>query len=199
MSAGIASPEVGPAGSSRLLDAVQAVCLAAGLASIATAAVTAMALFPRMRAMSVAIPGYAAAPDLHWVIAAGAVMHRVFVIVGWAALVCAGTALALLLASGFAARRLRARPPVGRIQMLGAAAGLLGFQSCALTPRMTAHLGVFHEAARAGREAEAREARAEFDALHPAANRVLGLGALGMMGAMALALRACGRGAEAGR
>lgn len=199
MPAGTASSDVGTATPSRLLDAMQAACLAAGLAAIATAAVTAMTLFPRMREMSVAIPGYAAAPDLHWVIAAGAVMHRVFVLVGWAALGCAGMALAMLLASGVAARRLGTRPPVGRILMLGASAGLLAFQSLALTPRMTAHLGAFHDAARAGRDAEARDARSEFDALHPAANRVLGLGALGMLGALALALRACGRGAETGR
>lgn len=189
----------GPRAVSRLLDAAQAASLAAGLGAIATAAVTAMTLFPRMREMAVAIPGYAGAADLHWVIAAGAVMHRVFVLVGWAALACAGTALAALLASGAAARRERGPAPLGRILLIGAATGLLAYQSAWLTPKMTVHLAAFHAAAKAGLEDEARDARAEFDALHPAANRVLGVASLGMLGAMALALAACRRGTGAGR
>lgn len=153
------------------MDAGQAGVVGLTLGAMLACGATAAVMFPRMRALAPTLPEYQGSADAHWVIAAGSVMHRVFVLLGWFVLVGAAVAAATLAASWrHAPRAPRAVCAVAAVGMIACAA----LQTLWLTPTMTGHLNAFHAAALSGNDSTAVEARAAFDTLHPWANLTLG-------------------------
>lgn len=136
-------------------------------ATLAVGATAAVA-FPTMKSLGPVLEAYAAWPDPHWPIAAGAVANVLFRSLDWMALGVAVIALLSLAPPG-------SRPARGLVGML-CAVSIIGL--CAvvainwawLRPTMHEHLGAFWTAAGSGDIDAGRAERAAFDRLHPIAS-----------------------------
>lgn len=158
------------------LNAFHLAALGVWCGALLMTGVAAAVLFPTMRDLDPALPGYAAYPSPHAPIAAGHAAARVFAIsdfVQWTAAVFAVGSLFWLL---FAERRAgeRARP----VALIGAAlvltaSGLTVYQATVLSPRMDRHMRAYWAAAEAGRIDEATRNKAAFDDDHPRASRAM--------------------------
>ncbi|MDX2116186.1 MAG: hypothetical protein SFZ24_11300 [Planctomycetota bacterium] len=148
--------------------------------TLLTAGLAAALAFPRMRALEPTLGVFAGMREHHWSIAAGHVANPLLsaVVVGQAVL--AGAALAT-----FVGARWRG----GRVLMavhgvaLGCACLLAAGHAAVLQPAMARELEAYWSAARAGDDAAALPHKEAFDALHPAASRM-------MIGALACTLAA---------
>jgi hypothetical protein len=127
--------------------------------------------FPTMKALDPALGVYAAWPDPHWPIAAGAVANRLFRLLDWVALVVAAVALVSVVASLRGSRR-SVRGVVCAIAVAGLTT-IVGANWAWLRPTMHGHLQTYWEGARAGSIEPARAAREAFDRLHPVASWML--------------------------
>jgi hypothetical protein len=139
-------------------------------ATLAVGAAAAVA-FPTMKALDPVLGAYAAWPDPHWPIAAGAVANRLFRMLDWVALVVAVVALVSVVVSLRGSGR-SARGVVCAIAVVGLAA-VVGVNWAWLRPTMHTHLQAYWEGARTGEIEPARVAREAFDRLHPVASWML--------------------------
>lgn len=167
----------------------RAICQGVHLASVSLwlgatvmTGVAAAIAFPTMKGLDPALPDFAAYPTDHWMIAAGAVMNKVFAVLDYASVALAVVAAqALVIAAMPCGLRLSAPSSIVRLLALAVAVGALGYSLFMLRPEMNAHLLEFHSHAMAGRLAEADAARSAFDALHPPASNALGVIAIALV------------------
>ncbi|MCE7975431.1 MAG: hypothetical protein DYG92_14095 [Leptolyngbya sp. PLA1] len=122
-----------------------------------------------MKPLAPHLPAYAATGD-HWMIAAGAIANRVFTLAGWAQ--CALAALTMFSLAAHLSRAARHWLNTTRLLLTLAAAGLQGYLSFLLVPRMNRTLAAFMDAARAA-DPQADALRRAFDADHPLASNII--------------------------
>ena len=136
--------------------------------------VTAALAFPTMKALDPTLPGFAKFNGDHWMIAAGSVMNKAFLVSDWVGLVCAGLAVVTLLFVLLGVRVKFAKPAtVLRTVALAAALGMSIYAVAVLRPHMQAELTDFWDAARAGDSDTAAIHQQAFDDLHPKASFLL--------------------------
>ena len=171
-----------------ILETVHAAALGVWLGGAVMTAVTAALIFPLMKDLDPALPGFAEYPHGHGVIAAGWVMARVFAWYDALQMVC-GTLAALTLAWRLLIRR---HAPVRRAAWRSAAllvtAAVTVSYLLLIAQPMHADLTGFWEAAQAGQVERADSLRASFDARHPAASRAMSVIALSVLVSLVLAL-----------
>lgn len=148
--------------------------LAIWLGTVAMTAVAAAVIFPQLKALAPTLAGYAGYTGDHWMIAAGHVANRIFVIGDVIQAVCAGVA-GLTIAVALMARRFspfRAAAAVRLLAML-VAFGAMSYQFGSLRPDMRRNLDEYWLAAEQGRNEDAAVYQERFRALHPAASNTL--------------------------
>ncbi len=146
------------------------------LGVIVISGVTAAVAFPAMKALDPHLPSYAAYPNPHYMIAAGAIARRVFDIGAVIQYVCASVSLlSAVIAIASAPPKTR---PVFRAVWVVLAIGALMYWRVGLSPRMDANLDEFLAAAKAGEVEKADARRLAFDHDHPNASRALSAAAL---------------------
>jgi len=184
----------------RLLDAAHALGLAVWFAALASGAIAAMNVFPRIRELDPRLPDYAAwDPTDHWRIAAGHAMAGVFTVGDLLQVAAAVLVLASLLAGlGLAPSAMRRPVHLVRTALVLAAVALVAWQVAVAAPAMNRDLRIFHEAAAAGDPDLAAIHRADFDAAHRPAERRLAITLLLVTGALLLAAAAPLAGAPGG-
>jgi len=158
------------------LDRASLVLFALLCGAVGMTGVAAAIAFPTMKALGPTLGAYPMYHGVHWTLAAGEVMRRVFAVSDIVMIVCAVLA-ALALSGAFAIRIRRARPsPTQWVRVLLALAllGVIGYQAMSLRPRMNTELLAYLDAAQVGDAATADFHRANFSALHPSASRTLG-------------------------
>lgn len=151
--------------------------------------VTAAIGFPTMKALDPKLPEYAQFSGDHWMIAAGKVMNKAFLVSDWIGVVCAVLAAITLVVVLVGTRTRFARPAtVLRTVALAAAIAALVYSVGVLRPHMQHELRAFWDAARAGDNQAAAIHQKAFDEMHPQASflivaqLVLALWALGTGG-----------------
>lgn len=167
---------------SKLLSTVLVVGSGVAFGVVAMTGVVAAVVFPTVRDLDPTLPGYAGYGGTHWSLAAGVVAERVFRI----GFVLTGVALgaALLAVVGLSVRR---RPlPIFRIGLCIVTVGLFLTHVAWLQPRMDDAATNYREAAGAGDDPTAIEAKSRFDALHPTASRLIGATALASLALFAV-------------
>lgn len=148
-------------------------CLALASGVIVATGVAAAIAFPTMRDLAPSLPGLSQVDD-NWMIAAGAVMAKVFAITGGiAATAIALSALALVI-EAFTAQRRRPVPLMGRSLVLLLLVSVCAHYTAVLLPTMNHTFDAFVVAARANELDQAATLRAEFESMHPVASRELG-------------------------
>lgn len=154
-------------------------------------------IFPTVRDLDPSLPAYVAYDGPHWSLAAGVVAERVFRV----GLPVAGIAvlLALLAALVLTARRDTDRFPVARLGLSVVCVALLAAQALWLQPRMNTAAEAYRDAAISGDNTTAQRAKAEFDAMHPTASRLLGSGAIASMALFLCSAWSGSRGCAAAR
>lgn len=173
----------------RLLDAGHALGLALWFAAVASGAIAAMNVFPRVRDLAPTMDAFAAWPaDDHWRLLAGHAMAGVFATGDLLQVAAAVVVLATLVAGiGLAGPGGRRLPHLVRTFLVIVATGVLGWHLLVRAPAMNRDLAAFHEAARAGDLETARARRDAFEAAHLPAERSLAATLLLVSGAIALA------------
>lgn len=142
---------------------------------LAFAGVSAAVLFPTMKKLQPALPGFASYDGDHWMIAAGQAANRVFGVLGPVEWVLASIAVLTLVIPAMV-RTMRGRLGMGwavRAVLVLAAAGLLAFGSLVVQRRMNANSAVYWEAASAGQNERAGAAKASFQRDHPLASGLM--------------------------
>jgi len=156
-------------------------------------AVVAAVAFPRMKSMDPRIPDYEQYDGPHWSLAAGWIAEGVFDI----GFLIAGLAIAgCIIAVGWLVYlRKQAGTPIWRLGLAVVLAALFCTHIGWLQREMDEAAQSYRGAAAAGRNPEAHEAKARFDALHPVASKLIGAATLaGLALFLTSAWAASGRG-----
>lgn len=153
-------------------ETLHAVALAVWLAVVVGAGLAVAVVFPTMKELDPMVPGFAASPGDHWLIAGGHVGRTVFAIADRVQPVCVVVAVVAL--AGLTRMRCVGRAWLAARWALVGGAGVMAVVSGVwLSPRMDQNLVSFWDAARAGRAAEAAVFRSAFDSDHPKASTLL--------------------------
>lgn len=173
----------------RASETAHITALAVWLGTIGMTAVAAAVIFPQMRELDPTLPGYPKYTGEHWMLAAGHIANRIFVIGDMIQAACAVVA-GLTLAAALMARRFSPFGISAGLRMIGmlVAFGSLSYQFGSLRPDMRRNLDQYWVAAQEGRNEDAEMYRTRFRELHPAASRSLAIGG----GAVLVALLAGG-------
>lgn len=179
----------------RASETVHIVALAVWVGTIGMTAVAAAVIFPQVRDLEPTLAAYPKYTGEHWLLAAGHIANRIFVIGDTIQAVCAGVA-GLTLAAALVARRFSPFGPAAALRLLGmlVAFGALSYQFGSLRPEMRRDLDNYWLAAADGRNEDADQYQARFRELHPAASRSLTIGGVAalvalMAGAWSLSAR----------
>lgn len=130
--------------------------------------------FPTVKRLDPALPAYAGYTGDHWMLAAGAVVDRVFAVNDAVQFVAALIAcITLVVGPSLLGQRWRNRHFMTRASVLGAALCVLSYHLLVLTPRMQVNLRAYWRSAQAGESAQAESFRMAFSADHPTAQMVL--------------------------
>lgn len=155
-------------------ETLHIVALALWLAATLASGLVAAVAFPAMKSLAPTIPGYAE-PSQHYLIAAGAIAQRVFLVADVVNFVAGIIALATLgvsvLVLGTPARR-----PATIVRSLGVAIAIACLASLLLivTPRVVGASTQHWAALKANDLAAARTHKAALDDVHPIASRLTG-------------------------
>jgi hypothetical protein len=156
-------------------SAIHAIALTIWIATLISAAIAAMNVFPTMKAMTLDAERFAALPRAeHGLIVAGVVMERVFATIDIVQMAMAPVAI---FTGIFVFYRSRAcpRPWPARIHVVALvlAGVVLAGHLTMLAPTMNRNLRAFWSSAEVGDVEQARAHRAAFDKLHPIADTLL--------------------------
>lgn len=167
-----------------VLNTIHGVCLALACGVVIATGVAAAVAFPTMRDLDPTLADLASVDD-HWMIAAGSVMARVFVVTA----VIAGGAIAVSVVAFLMHFLREKRRGLGatavRLLTLAALVAVFTHYSASLLPDMNNTFNDFVSAAREGDGDRAAALRAEFDAHHPVASRELSaIAALSLVAAL---------------
>jgi hypothetical protein len=131
-------------------------------------------LFPTVKALGAKTDVYAAWPvEEHWVLIAGHVGQRLFVVADAVQFACAVAAVLGLAAAAWFGHPWRGRALGVRVVLLAGALVVLAYHLLVLTPRMDTNLSQMRSLIKAGDAAGATAFKAAFDADHPVASRNL--------------------------
>lgn len=163
----------------RLLETLLIVSSGVVFGVLAMTAVVAAVVFPKMRELDPTLPGFSQYDGAHWSLAAGIIAERVFdigfVIAGVAVAGCIGGVLGLVFARGGSGASGAGRMPIVRLGLTLIVAALFCTHVGWLQRRMDSAAEDYRQAAAAGNNDAAHEAKARFDAMHPtAANLISG-------------------------
>ncbi|MCA9295978.1 MAG: hypothetical protein KC983_05660 [Phycisphaerales bacterium] len=164
-----------PRRSVQWLSAIHALALTIWSATLISAAIAAMNVFPTMKVMAIDAERFDALPrDEHGLIVAGVVMERIFATIDIVQMAIAPiavlTGIIVFYRSRACPRPWSARLHVVAIVLAGV---LLAGHLTMLAPTMNRELHAFWSSAEAGDVEDAREHRAAFDELHPFADTLL--------------------------
>ncbi|MCC6676816.1 MAG: hypothetical protein IT436_06705 [Phycisphaerales bacterium] len=161
----------------RASETAHITALAVWLGTIGMTAVAAAVIFPQMRELDPKLSAYPNYTGEHWLLAAGHIANRIFVIGDMIQAACAAVA-GLTLAVALIARRLSPFGISAALRMIGmlVAFGALSYQFGSLRPDMRRNLDNYWLSAQDGRNEDARVYQAKFRELHPAASRSLAIG-----------------------
>lgn len=174
-----------------VFETLHAVALAVWLAVVVGAGLAAAVVFPTMKELDPMLPGFAASPGDHWLIAGGHVGRTVFAISDRVQPVCVVVAVVAL--AGLTRLRHTGRGWLAARWALVGGAGVMAVASGVwLSPRMDQNLVSYWDAARTGRPAEAAVFRSAFDSDHPKASAMLSATAGCVL--LAIGAAAAGRG-----
>jgi len=179
-------------GFARAASALLIVGSGSAFAVVAMTGVVAAVVFPTVRDLGPVLPDHAAYTGPHWSLVAGVVAERVFrigmLIIGFA---LAGASLGVL---GLTIRSPQRRLPIARAGLLIATVGLFLAHAGWLQPRMNRAADAYRAAARVGDNQAAGDAKAEFDAMHPTASRLIGATTIAAFGLFVCAAWAAAQG-----
>lgn len=169
----------------RLSELLHLFALSIWFGTVLMTGLTAGVLFPTIRSLEPTTPLFAGYPEDHWVIIAGHVAARLFMVCDAIQMGCGAIAL---LTFGIVLSKLRkgaSRPIAALVRsiVLTVAFLLLSFQIFVLGPRMQVSLRGFWDNAQAAKVEDAERYRAAFDKDHPIASSVLGATAVAVMAA----------------
>jgi hypothetical protein len=163
----------------RVCESVHMAALGLWLGALVLTAAAAAMLFPTMKMLQPALPGYALYTGEHWLIAGGHVVQRMFLALDVAqfaaALVAGATFGAAVMWFGLSMKRVST---FVRVFLLLALIALLAYRMGFLEPEMADNLRRYWAAAAAGDNATALRYKELFDASHPLQSRLLGLTAV---------------------
>lgn len=173
----------------RMSETAHTLALAVWLGMIGTAAVAAAVIFPQMRDLEPSLAGYPNYTGEHWMLAAGKIANRIFMIGDTVQAITAGIA-GLTLAVALVARRFSPFGVAAGLRLLGilVAFGALSYQLGSLRPEMRRELDNYWLAAEEGRNEEAQQHQARFRELHPAASRSMAIAGGGVLVSLAAAV-----------
>ncbi len=166
-------------------ETIHLVALGLWVGTLAMTGAAAAILFPTIRGLRPTLPDYARYTGEHWLIAAGHVVQRLFLLCDTIQFGCATVASASL-AVLYLRLRLEWRRPASfaRLGGLLVAMGVLFYQFFFLVPGMNRHLTAYWIAAQTGDNATALVHKAAFDADHPTATGLLVSGTLAVLVAL---------------
>ncbi|MGH7130324.1 MAG: hypothetical protein ACREJO_00035 [Phycisphaerales bacterium] len=171
-----------------ILTTIHTAALGTWLGCVLMTGAAAAVTFPAVKALSPTTPVYSAYTGDHWMLVAGHVAARVFYINDIAQFICA--ALVILTTAGLFLHDktyFRGRIPALRLAILSGAFGFFCFYFFVLSPRMSAGLHDYWQAAQAGDNTRAATFKAAFDADHPLASNTLSAIAVTLLAAIVLA------------
>lgn len=137
------------------------------------AGVAAAVAFPTMRNLDPTLAAYPEYTGEHWMLAAGRVAARVFVITDIAQFVCAFLAVVGFMLATFAGDRTRSWLRFFRAAALGAAFLLVSYHLLIQAPRMDRDLRAYWDAAASGDNDAALIHQEAFSRQHPGASRTM--------------------------
>lgn len=155
------------------MNLLHAAALGLWAGMLSMAGVSAAMIFPGMKRLAPALPEFAGYSGDHWMLAAGTIANRQFMVLAWAESALALLAVGSLLALVASTRGGLSRGLWLRCLLVGAATAVLLFQSFVLQPRMDEHMRLHWDAARAGDNATALEHKQAFAADHPLASGLM--------------------------
>lgn len=174
------------------LSVVNTTAIGLWLGTIVMTGATAAIIFPTVRDLAPTLPSHTTFTGDHWLIVAGHVAARVFLVSDIVQFACACVAI-LTLAALLIPTVLRSRLSIetwARALTLALACGLLGYQLLILSPSMTLELRAYWEAARTGQNELAAVHQAAFTKLHPRASTLLSTLALSVLAALLMSASA---------
>jgi hypothetical protein len=149
-------------------ETIHLIALALWLGTLVMTGAAAAVIFPVMKSLNPALPGYAAYSGEHWRIAGGQIASRLFFIcdtIQFGAGIIAAVTLGVLL---FVARVPALRPAmILRMVALIAALGILGYQFFFFFPTFNSNMTQYWAAAQRGDNTAAATFKAAFDRAHP--------------------------------
>lgn len=155
----------------RVASSLLVVCAGIAFGVVAMTGVVAAVVFPTVRDLGPVLPDHASYTGPHWSLVAGVIAESVFRI----GFVVVGVALvgALLGVLVLAVRRGERRLPVVRLGLVTVTLGLFLTHAGWLQPRMNDAASEYRDAAIAGDNTVASEAKSRFDSMHPTASRLI--------------------------
>lgn len=178
----------------RIGETVHLTALGVWAGALFGAGVAAAVAFPTMKGLDPTLGAYPNYTGEHWMLAAGRVAARVFLITDLTQFVCAFLAVVGFVVATVAGDKARSWLKFFRAGALGVAFLLVSYHLLIQGPRMDRDLRAYWDAAAAGDNATAKAHQDAFAAQHGGASRVmtatfgatlvtLGLGAWGLAGA----------------
>lgn len=156
-------------------EAIHLTALGVWAGAVFGAGVSAAVVFPTMRSLDPTLGAYPGYAGEHWMLGAGRVAARVFLITDGVQFACATLAIAGFALARWAGwqRRTRSWAMFLRALALGAAFLLVSYHLLIQAPRMDRDLRAYWDAAEAGDNDDALVHQRAFADRHPGASRVL--------------------------
>lgn len=158
----------------RIGETLHLTALALWSGALFGAGVAAAVAFPTMRSLEPTLGVYPAYTGDHWMLGAGRVAARVFLIADGVQLVAALAAVVGFALAAFAGPRRRSWTQFFRAALLGAALLLAAWHLLIQGPRMDGDLRAYWNAAAGGDNEAALRHQEAFSAQHPGASRTMG-------------------------
>ncbi len=158
----------------RIGETVHLTALGVWAGALFGAGVAAAVAFPTMKGLDPTLGAYPDYTGEHWVLAAGRVAARVFLIADITQFVCAFLAVGGFVLAAVAGDRVRSWLKFFRAGALGVAFLLVSYHLLIQGPRMDRDLRAYWDAAASGDNATARVHQDAFAARHGGASRIMG-------------------------
>ncbi|MFK7883039.1 MAG: hypothetical protein AB8F26_02505 [Phycisphaerales bacterium] len=168
----------------RLGETVHIAALGVWTGALVGAGISAAVVFPTVRDLDPALPEYTAYEGPHWMLSAGMIASRVFLITDIIQFVCACLAVVGFGLAVFVGKPARNWGLFLRALLLGLAFLAVSYHLLMLMPAMQSDLRQYWNAALAGDTATAEQFRQAFSDRHQSASRSIGGTALATLGAL---------------
>ncbi len=169
-----------------ILNVANTTALGLWLGTVVMTGATAALIFPTVRDLAPTLPSHATYTGEHWLIVAGRVAARVFLVSDIVQFTCACVALGTL-AGLVVPRMIKSRLGLNewvRVLTLGVACVLLAYQLLIMSPAMTTELQLYWAAASQGKNDVAMIHQTAFNTMHPQASRLIGALAFSVLAAL---------------